>query len=147
MKNILYLIAVLLLVATSCKKDDPLPANKVDILPPDVDPTKPVTTGNFTGSMSYSVSGKVSLLTGTDKLVLSFEDFKSSSGPDLKVYLAKSTDGRSGFISLGALKATSGAFNYEVDKSTYNSDYKYVLIWCERFSALFGYAEIKPPTM
>ncbi len=146
MKSFVYLIAMLWLVAAGCKKEDAIAPQVMEELPPDVmkDSTSQVST--FQGAGRYSVTGKVSLLQGTDKLVLAFEDFSSSSGPDLKVYLSKDTKA-SAVINLGELKALKGNFSYEVDKSKYTPDFKYVLIWCEDFSVLFGSAEVKAPTM
>jgi hypothetical protein len=146
MKSFMCLIAMLWLVATGCKKGDDIATQVMEELPPDVMQDSTSQVGTFRGAGSYSVTGKVSLLQGADKLVLSFEDFSSSSGPDLKVYLSKDTKASS-FINLGELKALKGNFNYEVDKSKYTPDFKYVLIWCEDFSVLFGSAEIKAPAM
>ncbi|MCU0352249.1 MAG: DM13 domain-containing protein [Cytophagales bacterium] len=138
MKTLLYAFALLCLATTGCKKDD-IALQATDELPTGLTASR---TGMFQGAGRYMVSGKVSLLQNTDKLVLRLENFSSSSGPDLKVYLSKDTRATS-FINLGELKALNGNFNYEVDKNQYDSDFKYVLIWCEDFSVLFGTAELK----
>ena len=146
MKSFAYLIAMLWLVAAGCKKGDDIAPQLVEELPPDVMQDSTSRTGTFRSAGGYSVTGKVSLIESTDKLVLSFEDFSSSSGPDLKVYLSKDTRASS-IINLGELKALKGNFNYEVDKSRYTPDFRHVLIWCEDFSVLFGSAEINAPAM
>ena len=138
MKIHLYAFALLCLVTTGCKKDD-IATQAMDDLPTGLTASR---TGMFQGAGRYRVSGKASLLQNTDKLVLRLENFSSSSGPALKVYLSKDTRATS-FVNLGELKALNGNFNYEVDKNRYNADFRYVLIWCEEFSVLFGTAELK----
>jgi hypothetical protein len=75
--------------------------------------------------------------------VLRLENFKSTNGPDLYVYL--STDkSASEFINLGKLKASSGNQNYEIPNEVDLTEYNKVLIWCKAFGVLFGSAEISP---
>jgi hypothetical protein len=75
--------------------------------------------------------------------VLRLENFKSTNGPDLFVYL--STDkNASEFINLGKLKASNGNQNYEIPDEVDLSEYNHVLIWCKTFAVLFGSAEISP---
>jgi hypothetical protein len=70
------------------------------------------------------------------------EDFRSTNGPDLYVYL--STDkSNSDFVNLGRLKGNVGNQNYEIPQGTDLSRYDTVLIWCQAFSVLFGSAELK----
>ena len=73
--------------------------------------------------------------------VLRLENFKSTNGPDLYVYL--STDkNASDFVNLGVLKASNGNQNYEIPDDTDLSKYNKVLIWCKAFGVLFGSAEL-----
>ena len=73
--------------------------------------------------------------------VLRLENFKSTNGPDLYVYL--STDKyASEFISLGELKASSGNQNYGIPDDVDLNEYNQVLIWCKAFGVLFGNAEL-----
>jgi hypothetical protein len=70
------------------------------------------------------------------------EDFRSTNGPDLYVYL--STDKSNfDFVNLGRLKGNVGNQNYEIPQGTDLSKYDTVLIWCQAFSVLFGSAELK----
>jgi len=73
--------------------------------------------------------------------VLRLENFQSTNGPDLFVYLS-TDDNASEFINLGALKANNGNQNYEIPDDTDLSKYNKVLIWCKSFSVLFGSAEL-----
>ena len=73
--------------------------------------------------------------------VLRLENFQSTNGPDLFVYLA--TDGNaSEFINLGELKANKGNQNYKIPDDTDLNKYNKVLIWCKAFGVLFGSAEL-----
>ena len=73
--------------------------------------------------------------------VLRLENFKSTNGPDLYVYL--STDKKaSEFINLGELKANSGNQNYQIPDDVDLEKYNQVLIWCQAFGVLFGNAEL-----
>ena len=73
--------------------------------------------------------------------VLRLENFRSTNGPDLYVYL--STDkNASEFINLGELKANSGNQNYQIPDDVDLEKYNQVLIWCKAFGVLFGNAEL-----
>ncbi|MGI0037803.1 MAG: DM13 domain-containing protein [Nitrososphaera sp.] len=73
--------------------------------------------------------------------VLRLEEFRSTNGPDLYVYL--STDkGATEFVNLGRLKANIGNQNYDIPDGTDLSKYDTVLIWCQQFSVLFGSADL-----
>ena len=76
--------------------------------------------------------------------VLRLENFKSTNGPDLYVYLS-TDDKATEFINLGKLKASSGNQNYEIPNDVDLGKYNKVLIWCKAFGVLFGSAEISYP--
>ncbi|MBM3910109.1 MAG: DM13 domain-containing protein [Thaumarchaeota archaeon] len=73
--------------------------------------------------------------------LLRLEDFSSTNGPDLYVYLA-SDSSASDYVSLGRLKANNGNQNYDIPAGFDLSKYDTVLIWCKQFSVLFGSAEL-----
>ena len=73
--------------------------------------------------------------------VLRLENFKSTNGPDLYVYLS-TDDNASEFINLGELKANKGNQNYEIPDTVDLNEYHKVLIWCKAFGVLFGSAEL-----
>lgn len=75
--------------------------------------------------------------------ILRLEDFYSTNGPDLYVYLSvdkAATD----IVSLGQLKANRGDQNYDIPHGTDLTKYDHVLVWCKPFSVLFGSAQITP---
>lgn len=84
--------------------------------------------------------------------LIRFEDFRTTNGPALVVYLAKHpspsqaadvTDG--GYISLGKLKGNVGNQNYDIPEDINVSEYNSVVIWCELFSVLFSPANLSRP--
>ena len=73
--------------------------------------------------------------------ILRLENFKSTNGPDLHVYLSTDTKATD-IVNLGKLKANIGNQNYEIPKGTDLEKYNQVLIWCKPFSVLFGSSEL-----
>lgn len=103
-----------------------------------------VLTGNFVGVNDgiHNAEGLAKVIPLDDgSKVLRLEDFKSTNGPDLYVYLAtdeKATE----YVSLGELKANIGNQNYQIPDGTDLSKYDTTLIWCKQFSVLFGHANL-----
>jgi len=109
-------------------------------------PPAPIETerrGIFTDADAFhKTSGEARILTINEKRYLSLENFKTTNGPDLYVYL--STDKESTeFINLGKLKGNIGNQNYEIPENADVTKYNRVVIWCRAFSVLFGSAELK----
>lgn len=102
-----------------------------------------VYTGSFVGADSFhNVEGKAKIISDNNKVYLRLEDFKSTNGPDLKVYLSEDLNAKS-YVSLGELKGNIGNQNYEITEEVDFNKYNQVLIWCEQFSVLFGNAELE----
>ena len=97
--------------------------------------------GSFVSADSFhQVKGSAKIINIDGKNYLSLENFESTNGPDLKVYLSEDLNADS-YVSLGELKGNIGDQNYElgdIDLERYDN----VLIWCERFSVLFGNSEL-----
>lgn len=123
----------------SCKKEN----TPTVALNEKVDATAVVKTmGNFTNGPYGNVTGTARVYMVGDGFQLAFENFSSSNGPDLKVYLSKEINPVS-FINLGELKSVSGNQLYAIPAGTMPKDYKYALVYCQRFSHLFGYATLE----
>ncbi|MCC5948734.1 MAG: DM13 domain-containing protein [Nitriliruptoraceae bacterium] len=116
-------------------------------------PTEPVelAAGSFVSRNRYTVTGEARVFDLPDgERVLRLEDFESTNGPDLFVYLTvagaddddAALDGD--FVDLGVLTGNVGNQNYtipaEVDLDRYDS----VVIWCRRFTSSFGVADLVP---
>jgi hypothetical protein len=99
--------------------------------------------GKFIGVRDgiHDATGGARIISVDQRNVLRLEEFRSTNGPDLYVYLATDKDA-SDFVNLGRLKANIGNQNYEIPDGTDLSKYDTVLIWCQQFSVLFGSAEL-----
>jgi hypothetical protein len=53
-------------------------------------------------------------------------------------------EGISEMLNLGELKATDGAFNYEIPSGIDVSKVKSAVVWCKQFAVLFAHAELMP---
>jgi hypothetical protein len=90
---------------------------------------------------THPASGYVRVVSEGEARYLRYEDFSTINGPDLVVYLAKDLEAKE-FVNLGALKATSGNFNYKIPETVDIKEYPYALVWCEAFSVLFNSAKL-----
>lgn len=123
----------------ACNPDEATPTTPVN---DDFDETKAtlLREGTWMGSGSYNVSGVAQIYDDNGKKVLLLNNFSSSNGPDLRVYLSTTT-GAASFVNLGKLKSTSGKQTYSIPDGTDITQFKFALIWCQQFSVLFGKAE------
>ena len=113
---------------------------------------QPLYTGRLQGA-AHQTSGRATVYKaadGTEYLRLS--DFSTSNGPDVHVVLSQSEDanlkqeivkGRLDTVELGALKGNQGDQNYDVPTSVDLQRYDAVVIYCERFHAMFGVAKLE----
>ena len=104
-----------------------------------------VLAGEVVGADDFHTgSGRVAIIEvapGTH--VLRFEDFSVLNGPDLHVYLSPDPSGYAvGAVDLGKLKATDGAFNYDLPAGTDLATVRSVVIWCQPFEVQFAHAEL-----
>ncbi len=114
---------------------------------------QPVYTGLMTAGRAHPTSGRASIYETPDgKRDLRLTDFMTSNGPDVHVVLAQSVDedlrqdfakGELNSVELGALKANQGDQNYDLPDSADLSKYDAVVIYCERFHAVFGLAKLE----
>ncbi len=135
MKKLIVLFIVAISVA-SCKKSD------------DADPEIPVVvdttnvlkySGSFTSTAFGHVMGDAKIYKRNGKYVLVLENFKSSNGPNLHVYLSKE-ETPINFKDLGTLKSLGGDQEYDINENLDVSPYSYVCIYCVDQSQVFGYA-------
>ena len=101
-------------------------------------------TGSFKGAdFIHNAEGIAKVVTYDDwSQVLQFgNNFKSTPGPDLYVYLATDTKATE-FVDLGILQSSSGAQEYTIPVGTDLNKYDKILIWCKAFGVLFGSAEL-----
>tara|TARA_R110000796_G_scaffold118864_1_gene232760 strand:+ start:130038 stop:130706 length:669 start_codon:yes stop_codon:yes gene_type:complete len=95
--------------------------------------------GTFMGRNNYSVSGNFSLQEVNGDLTLIFDDnFRSSNGPGLYVYLSNQPTNITGGEEVGKLMKNSGAQSYSIAANVQLTTYNYVLIYCKPFGVPFG---------
>ena len=112
---------------------------------------QPLYTGLLAGR-AHPTSGRASIYqTPEGKRDLRLTDFLTSNGPDVHVVLAQSADetlkqdfvkDQLNSVELGLLKANQGDQNYDLPDSADLSRYDAVVIYCERFHAVFGVAKL-----
>jgi hypothetical protein len=132
-------ISLLMIVCTGCHTSDPAPATQ----PVGTTNTTPgKLTGMFVNAPGESIVGSVTITTANGVTSLAFDSTFMANGPDLKVYL--SIDNKaSDYKSLGSLKSASGTQIYTIPSSIDLATFgKYVVIWCQKYSVLFGYAQL-----
>lgn len=96
------------------------------------------------GEKNYQTSGTIQTINEDDGLYLRFEEFQTTNGPDLFVYLIQPGTETTEGISLGALKGNTGNQNYLIPEDVDLTQYSTVVIWCRAFDADFGFGELKP---
>jgi hypothetical protein len=123
--------------------------------PPSIEPASPVAppfapttlaAGRFAGTDEFHFGrGTASIVEiAPGRYHLRLDDFSVRNGPDLYVYLSTAADGYADdALEIGRLKATDGAFGYDLPKGTDPSVFRSAIIWCKQFSHLFAVAPFR----
>lgn len=105
--------------------------------------------GEWQGSDDFHFARGKALIIETEPgvYILRVEEFSVRNGPDLFVYLSRNPDGwEEDAVNLGDLKATDGAFNYEIPADLDLDEFQSAVVWCRRFAVLFGHATLQVVT-
>ena len=105
-----------------------------------------VREGEFSGADDFHFGeGRAQIIeVAPDEYILRFEEFSVRNGPDLFVYLSSDAGAPSAdAVKLGALKATDGAFNYEIPAGVDVTSLDTAMIWCDQFAVLFATASLR----
>ena len=108
-----------------------------------------IAAGSF-HSNAHETKGRATIYRLDDgRRVLRLTQFKTSNGPDVRVYLVAAADvqkedaaKKAGIVDLGALKGNVGDQNYDIPAGLDLSKYRAVSIWCRRFTVNFGAAPL-----
>jgi hypothetical protein len=102
-------------------------------------------------SVHHETTGIATVHEIAGQRLLRFTGFKTSNGPDVRVYLVAAPDAadnesvtKAGFVELGTLKGTEGDQNYQIPAGLDLTRYRAVTIWCRRFSVNFATAPLTP---
>jgi hypothetical protein len=125
---------------TEPSEDEPTPSDPIELA-----------TGSFVSRNRYTVTGTATTYQLEDgQRLLRLEDFESTNGPDLFVYLtvagASDDDAalNADFVDLGVLSGNIGNQNYAIPADVDLDRYDTVVIWCRRFTTSFGVADLTP---
>jgi len=99
----------------------------------------------------YKVSGGWSIQNKSGQTVLTLDSkFKTKGGPDLKLFLSKHSiadaNGKNATdksILVSALKTNNGFQEYVLPEGISLNDFQSILIHCEKFSVLWGGANLR----
>ena len=113
---------------------------------------QPLYTGRLEGK-AHPTSGRATVYRSSDGLqYLRLTDFSTSNGPDVHVVLVRGDDktltqeivtGQLDNVELGVLKGNQGEQNYDLPASVDLKKYNAVVVYCERFHAVFGVARLE----
>lgn len=125
--------------------------SRVDETAPSNATSTVLSSGTFV-SDAHETSGRAELIRADGNLLLRLSDFRTSNGPDVRVYLVETgqasaseavRNGRA--IELGVLKGNVGNQNYALPEGADPDRFDAVSIWCKRFSVNFGSAALRGP--
>ena len=108
-----------------------------------------VALGEWQGADDFHTAEGQALIIETEPgvYILRVENFSVRNGPDLFVYLSRDPDGwEANALNLGELKATDGAFNYEIPANVDIEEFQSAVVWCRRFAVEFGHATLQVVT-
>ena len=114
---------------------------------------QPIYTGKLSGKL-HETSGRATVYRQSDgTLSLRLTDFHTSNGPDVHVVLATADDpalqnaapGKAlASVEVAGLEGNEGDQDYKLPANTDFARYSTVVIYCERFHAVFGTATLQP---
>ena len=148
-------------LVTDDRVDEALPAGnrmgsvvEADPTPGEIPPPRPsfttVAQGEFISLEHDSRGTAIVIEEAGGERYLRFEDFETSNGPDLRVYLSSKTPSGTDdwhgydadFIDLGALKGNVGNQNYAISPDVDLERYTTAVVWCRRFEVGFAAAPL-----
>jgi Electron transfer DM13 len=136
MKKLIIILTVCMF-AVSCEVESDLTKDKISN---SINPNTSVLkySGTFIGTAGITVSGQVKIFLEGNLNKVKLENFSIENGPDLKVYLSK-TSTANDFVNLGNLTSSTV---YEIPTNVNISDYPYVLIHCQQYNHTFAIAQL-----
>jgi Electron transfer DM13 len=139
MKKIIIALFALTCLVSACKKEQQ-PANDtppITLLATDT----VVYSGTFANGAHTTTGTARTIKSAGGKRFLILDNLQSDAGPDLRVFLATDRANSSGTEVSATVK--NGNARIEIPAAVNGSTQKYVLIWCQQYSVLFGSAELK----
>lgn len=145
--GVLFSFLLLFGLSACTKSADPVPDTTTGTTMPgnsvattDTTGRKLLVQGSFVNAV-HVVKGTVRVYEQGGGRRLTFTDFTTEGGPDLRIYVAEDV-ALTNFIEVSKLTQT-GNFSVDLPASYKPGQHKAVLIWCKGFSVLFGSATLK----
>ena len=139
MYKIIFVVFVVTMITSCVRENAPtVPVNN----PVDTSMAVSRFNGTFGNGPYGAVKGTARIYFQNSQHILALENFNSSNGPDLHVYISKEVQPVN-YIDLGKLQSVSGNQQYPLTGNINFSEYKYALIHCQQYNHLFGSAELK----
>ena len=107
-----------------------------------------VARGTFAGGDDFHKgSGTATVYRAGQTLILRFEAFTVTNGPDLHVILTKHASPKTsrdveGYLEVAKLKGNSGGQNYTLPAGVNLGEYRTVVIYCKPFHVVFATAPL-----
>jgi hypothetical protein len=154
MKRIFLLLISVSLSCTDSGSIDPVSNTNPSVVTTPVD-TSPVVSSPVTSNTDQKLIFEGTFVNGTNNTsgkakvfenskgvkTLSFENFKTDAGPDLRIYFAEDK-AITNFVEISKT-VKNGDSSYELPANVNMAKQKFILIWCKQFSKLFGSSELK----
>ena len=132
-----------------------VPAASGDASPGSAPATNVVLSSGRFRNLEHETTGVAKIIRLADgKRIVRLEGFRTSSGPDVVVWLSSIPATEDGwrayddgiFVNLGPLRANVGNQNYTIPANVDLGKYRSVVIWCRRFTVGFGAAPLSVST-
>ena len=146
MKHSLLLVLCTLLLGLGACTDASPPTTSTP------DNATPAAEGTLSGAfiaVEKNTSGQVTLGEANGQAYLEFSsDFQTSNGPDLHVLLDIAStppaayQNIASYVELGPLESERGSQRYNIPETVDVNDYQSVVIWCQAFDMVYGYAPL-----
>lgn len=125
---------------TACEKSSTAPTGTTNDMV-DTSTAMLAYDGMFANGPYGVVKGNVSIYQHNNKYSVGLQNFSTSNGPDLHLYLSKEMQPIH-FIDLGKIRSTKGNQLYAIPGTPDLTGYKYILIHCQLYNHLFGWAAL-----
>jgi Electron transfer DM13 len=139
MKKITIALFALTCLLSACKKEQQPTSDTpaVTLLATDT----LLYSGTFANGAHTTTGTARTVKSAGGKRYLILDNLQSDAGPDLRIFLATDRANSGGTEVSATVK--NGNTRVEIPASVNGSTQKYVLIWCQQYSVLFGSAALK----
>lgn len=110
-----------------------------------------IASGQFRGAdRSHRANGSATIIRRANgDLVVQFEDFSVTGGPDLRVWVTDAADvrnaraaRRANHVDLGRLRRSRGDQSYVIPAGALDGNHRSIVIWCRAFGVFFASAPL-----